>query len=128
MPAAQKSWAKSIDANNVTLLTKITFQGRHMIEEGCEFSADIDLLTEHPFFETNVYAGDETDAEIAQVINRELASYLWLMAQYAESRPVLSAGHLCELASIFVQNMHRDAGGFSRENALPLRMALSLLF
>lgn len=88
------------------LLTKLTFQGRHAVEEGSEFSADIDLLNEHPFFETNVFSADD-DFAIAESINRELASYLWLMVQYERSRPVLSAGHLCELASIFVQGMHR---------------------
>ena len=60
-----KSWAKSIDVDNMRLLTKLTFQGRHAVEEGSEFSADIDLLNEHPFFETNVFSADD-DLESAR--------------------------------------------------------------
>ena len=100
-----KSWIKSISAENLKLMTRITFQCRHVVEEGVEMSLDIDLLPYHPYFETNAYADE--DHEIAEAMNRETAAYLWLMAQSERARPKLSVGHFCELANIFVQAMFR---------------------
>ncbi|KAK4503878.1 hypothetical protein PRZ48_004793 [Zasmidium cellare] len=101
-----KYWAKAVSTHHISLITRITFQGRHVVEEGVEFSIDIDLFDEYPFFETRSYA--EEDADIASAIHREMASYLWLMVQTTRRRPTLSVGHVLELASIFVQGMHRQ--------------------
>lgn len=103
-----KAWTRSILPESVKLITKVTFQGRHAIEEGLEFSIDIDLTENWPFFETNVYTACEDEAgAIAEAINRHTAHILWRIAQSLNSRPILSADLLCELASIFVQGMHR---------------------
>lgn len=76
-----------------------------MVEEGVEFSIDIDLLHEYPFFETRSYT--KYDADVAAAMHREMASYLWLMVRSTRRRPILPTGHLLELANIFVQGMHR---------------------
>lgn len=80
-----KHWANSIAAKDIKFITKITFQGRHAVEEGVEFSVDIDLLDEYPFFETSVYADE--DAVIAEAIHRDMASYFWLTVQSVRMRP-----------------------------------------
>ncbi|KXS97314.1 hypothetical protein AC578_10740 [Pseudocercospora eumusae] len=125
-----KHWLKSVGPDHVRLITKITFQGRHRVEEGIEFSADIDLLDEYPYFETNVYIEDDGQelCTIAETINREMAAYLWLMAQHERTRPMFSIGHLCELANMFVKGMHRDSGGCVLEEAAETKLILSPLF
>lgn len=104
-----KAWIRSVSPENVRLITKITFQGRHVIEEGVEFSIDIDLIDQYPFFETNVYSAGITniDYEISTAANRETANLLWRMVQTRSTRPRLTFELLCELANIFVQTMHR---------------------
>ncbi|KAF7197729.1 hypothetical protein HII31_00818, partial [Pseudocercospora fuligena] len=104
-----KRWLKSVGPDHVKLITKITFQGRHCVEEGIDFSADIDLLGDYPYFETNIYVDDDGAGlqSASDGMNREMANYLWLMTQYERNRPTFSIGHLCELANMFVQAMHR---------------------
>ncbi|CAK4032529.1 Hypothetical predicted protein [Lecanosticta acicola] len=103
-----KAWALSIPPSGIEAMTKVTFQGRHAVEEGVEFSIDIDLTDDHPFFETNVYC-DETDeavGSICEAINRDTARLLWFGSRTHRSRTILAADILCELANIFVQGMH----------------------
>lgn len=104
-----KAWIRTISPANASLITRITFQGRHIIEEGVDFSIDIDLIDQYPFFETNVYSAGITDIdhEISAAANRETASLLWRMVQTRSTRPRLTYELLCELANIFVQAMHR---------------------
>lgn len=52
-----------------------------MAEEDVNFSIGIDLLQEHPFFETRSYV--EENAEVAAAIDREIASYFWLLVPSA---------------------------------------------
>ncbi|EME82587.1 uncharacterized protein MYCFIDRAFT_174151 [Pseudocercospora fijiensis CIRAD86] len=79
-----KKWLKSVGPDHIRLITKITLQGRHRVEEGIEFSADIDLLDDYPYFETNVYIEDEGPElwTVAETINREMSSYFEIVQPF----------------------------------------------
>ncbi|KAI7541480.1 hypothetical protein KC319_g16657 [Hortaea werneckii] len=93
-------------------MTGVSFQGRHVVEEGVEFDADIDILDSAPFFQVRVAAthDDEASSAISDGLNRQLITALWEMLITNGSRGFMTEKGLKELGKLFVCAMHRDGG------------------
>ena len=102
-----KAWAGTVE-ENARLIRSISFEGRHAVEEGVEFLANVDLR-EHGFpFDVQVtyaHAGDYVTETIRHSLEHQLISALCVIARRADTSLVLSSDTINKLASIFVGHM-----------------------
>ncbi|KAI6805139.1 hypothetical protein KC332_g3014 [Hortaea werneckii] len=105
-------WVDHVVKEHTKEMTGMSFQGRHVVEEGVEFDADIDILDSAPFFQVRVAAthDDEASSAISDGLNRQLITALWEMLITNGSRGFLTEKGLKELGKLFVCAMHRDSG------------------
>ncbi|KAI6888305.1 hypothetical protein KC360_g969 [Hortaea werneckii] len=93
-------------------MTGVSFQGRHVVEEGVDFDADIDILPCAPFFQVNAASTHDDDAvkAVSDGLKRQLTAALCEMFMANGSRVVMTETDLKKLGQIFVCAMHRDGG------------------
>ncbi|KAI7104251.1 hypothetical protein KC343_g14386 [Hortaea werneckii] len=105
-------WVDHVVREHTKEMTGVSFQGRHVGEEGVEFDADIDILDGAPFFHVRVAAthDDEASSAISDGLNRQLIPALWEMLITNGSRGFMTGKGLKELGKLFVYAMHRDSG------------------
>ncbi|KAI6891002.1 hypothetical protein KC318_g14160, partial [Hortaea werneckii] len=103
-------WVDHVVKDHTREMTGVSFQGRHVVEEGVDFDADIDILTSAPFFQVKVAAthNDEPLRAILDGLKRHLIAALWEKLQINGSRVLMTEADLKELGEIFVCAMHRD--------------------
>lgn len=105
-----QGWVANVGTEHTKQIRKITFEGRHAVEEGVEFAVDIDLLVGAPYFAVQVstaWAEDEYLDTICQYIERDLVYELWKMLPRV-SGIKLSPANLAKLGQCFVDGMHRS--------------------
>lgn len=102
-------WVDHVVRDHTREMTGVSFQGRHVVEEGVDFDADIDILTSAPFFQVKVAAthNDEPLRAILDGLKRHLIAALWEKLQTNGSRVLMTEADLKELGEIFVCAMHR---------------------
>lgn len=104
------NWVTYVGNNNTKFITKISFEGRHMIEEGVEFSVDIDVLDRSPFFSLEVSCHDRPDRATKRIkysLDKELAYTLWMWSNRGRNSFSMSLVRLKELGREFVSAMRR---------------------
>ena len=104
-----EKWTQSV-SKNAKYITRISFEGRHSVEEGIEFEVDIDLLDEAPFFDLAVdciHAGDELTDVIEEAIEQDFVTALWKLSKYHKGVIKLSSTELCHLGTLFSEALQR---------------------
>ena len=95
---------------NTKHITEISFEGRHLVEEGLEFEIDIDLLAEAPFFDVEADCFDSCDeytAAIVQGFEAECITYLWKTSRNRGGAVRFTTEDLIALGGIFSKAMKR---------------------
>lgn len=102
-------WVNHVVKEHTKEMTSVSFQGRHVVEEGVDFDADIDVLASAPFFQVKVAATHDDDAlrAISDGLKRQLITALWEMLITNGSRGFMTEKSLRELGQLFVCAMHR---------------------
>ena len=106
---AFNSWVANLGTEHARHIQKITFEGRHAVEEGVDFDIDIDLLVGAPYFSVQVSMGHWEDQYLDTIrkdIERDLIVVLWQMLPRTGSIK-LSPADLTKLGRCFVNGMHR---------------------
>ncbi|KAK3723214.1 hypothetical protein LTR37_001937 [Vermiconidia calcicola] len=112
-------WVNQIRHEDARHITKLTFEGRHTVEEGVEFEVDIDILEDDPFFEVKAASSNGQDSAITTLkpaLEQHISHLLekWLIRNPAGR--TLCQSRLDDLAEVFVKSMHHDpAAGASDE-------------
>ncbi|KAK4890155.1 hypothetical protein LTR27_011147 [Elasticomyces elasticus] len=113
-PGSLKSfqkWAQTVAGVHVKHITKLSIEGRHVVEEGTEFAAHIDLCEIAPYFHVDIeHQGDTHDYWCAEALHKELSLELRVIAARSQHRPAFTADDLCALGAIFVKAMHWECG------------------
>ncbi|KAK5719282.1 hypothetical protein LTR15_007805 [Elasticomyces elasticus] len=113
-PGSLKSfqkWAQTVAGVHAKHITKLSLEGRHVVEEGTEFAVDIDLLETAPYFHVALkHEGDAHDVWCAEALHKELSLELRVIAARSQHRPTFTAEDLCALGAIFVKVMHWECG------------------
>ncbi|KAI7378332.1 hypothetical protein KC336_g19405 [Hortaea werneckii] len=105
-------WVDHVVKEHTKEMTGVSFQGRHVVEEGVDFDADIDILPCAPFFQVNAASTHDDDAvkAVSDGLKRQLTAALCEMFMANGSRVVMTETDLKKLGQIFVCAMHRDGG------------------
>ncbi|KAI7400733.1 hypothetical protein KC336_g14811 [Hortaea werneckii] len=92
-------WVDHVVKEHTREMTGVSFQGRHVVEEGVDFDADIDLLTCAPFFQVKVAAthNDEPLKAILVWLKRHLTDALCEKLRTNGSRALTTEADLKEL-------------------------------
>ena len=92
-------WVDHVVKEHTREMTGVSFQGRHVVEEGVDFDADIDLLTCAPFFHVKVAAthNDEPLKAILVWLKRHLTDALCEKLRTNGSRALTTEADLKEL-------------------------------
>lgn len=103
-------WATQVVGKHAKHIARLSFEGRHSVEEGIEFEVDVNLLEEVPFFELAVQClhltDDLTDA-IVEAVEQDFITILWKMSRRDGGEITLSSGDICMLGKAFVDAMTR---------------------
>ncbi|KAK3710490.1 hypothetical protein LTR37_010333 [Vermiconidia calcicola] len=108
-----KAWTQGIDKHE-NHITQLSFEGRHSVEEGIDFSVDVDLLEEAPYFDIEVECPDYSDAykdyatdAIVEALEQDFITILWKMSRRDRGRIKFSSGDLFMLGEAFSAAMQR---------------------
>lgn len=108
--SAFQGWVANVGTEHTKHIQKITFEGRHAVEEGIEFAVDINLLIGAPYFSVQVstqWSEEQYLETICQYIERDLVYELWKMLPRTGGIK-LSPADLARLGQCFVDGMHRS--------------------
>jgi hypothetical protein len=92
------------------LITQLTIEGRHAVEEGIDFDADIDLLDVSPYSTVEVHCGhgDEPPLDaIMRGLKKDMVWKLWIASSNASQPVVFTSSLIRDLGSIFRKYMER---------------------
>ena len=104
-----EQWTKMV-GENAKYITRISFEGRHSIEEGIEFEVDIDLLEEPPYFDLAVdciHPEDELTDVIEEAIEQDFITALWKLSKRHRGVIKLTSTQLCQLGTLFSEALQR---------------------
>ncbi|KAK3071890.1 hypothetical protein LTR53_007808, partial [Teratosphaeriaceae sp. CCFEE 6253] len=106
--ARVEHWAKHVASGNAKYISKLSFEGRHCIEEGVDFVMDITLVLQPPA--STVEVGHLEDPVIAKMLEDTALEMLGQMVPGSAHSAHFTAEDLCKLASMFKQVMHFEPG------------------
>jgi len=95
-------------AQNAKLVTRLSFEGRHIVEEGIEFEASIEVINYSPCFEvSSEYHHDDCESlyAICRVLQHDLERELRRIAQRHRSGITFTAADIRVLGKQFIRAM-----------------------
>ncbi|KAK5678647.1 hypothetical protein LTS10_009091 [Elasticomyces elasticus] len=116
-----KGWLKRAVGDNAKLMTRVSFEGRHVVEEGVEFVAHMGLLSSDARYVVATGSLDEAvavDVEIAEALHEELSEELTVIATRSPGVLSFTSSDLYNLGSVFVKEMQRIPGSVDVPNEL----------
>lgn len=103
-------WINSTVGAHAKLIRSVSFEARHLVEEGFDFGADIDIDPKKRTFELDVTAGSsgENSARlIKSTIERDLVFLMWKTCKRSETTTRFTAADLHALGRAFLRGMSR---------------------
>ena len=103
-------WAQDLRDHDAKLITQLTLEGRHTVEEGINFDVDIDLIPTSPYFSitSNTFHGpDYSLGFLKRGLEKDLVWRLWDASSGATQRFVFTPSLIADLGAIFVKTMER---------------------
>ncbi|KAK3723213.1 hypothetical protein LTR37_001936 [Vermiconidia calcicola] len=94
-------------------IRQLSFEGRHSVEEGIEFGADVDMLEEAPYFDVEVecpdfsHLADYATRAIVEALEQDFITILWKMSKRDRGRIKFSSDDVFMLGEAFSAAMQR---------------------
>ena len=107
-----RGWAQNLRDEDARAITKLTFEGRHTVEEGVEWIVDIDLHQDLPWYSIEISTEHQYDLPLLAIhraFNKDLMSELETWAAGARRRLRFTPDRVADLGEIFMEVMQRYA-------------------
>ena len=103
-------WAQNLRDHDAKLITQLTLEGRHTVEEGINFDVDIDLIPTSPYFSItlNPFHGPDYSLDLLKRgLEKDLVWRLWNASSGTRQRFAFTPSLIADLGAIFVKSMER---------------------